>query len=103
MNLLKSELEISLNRIVSWLTKSGLKVNENKTELCLFSRSIQHPITITIGTQEVKSKSQIGVIGVLFVSKLQWGPQVSSTMFKATKALNAIKLIKKNFNYEELL
>ena len=53
--------------------------------------------------QEVKSESQIGVLGVIFDSKLQWGPQVSSTMFKATKALNAIKLIKKNFNSDELL
>ena len=63
-----------------------------------------HPsLTINVGQQEVKSKTQIGVLGVIFDSKLQWGPQVSSTMFKATKALNAIKLIKKNFNSDELL
>ena len=100
MNLLKAELEDSLNRIVDWLTKSGLKVNESKTELCLFSRHDHPSFTINVGLQEIKSKTQIGVLGVIFDSKLQWGPQVSSTMFKATKALNAIKLIKKNFNSE---
>ena len=55
----KSEIQASLNNIVSWLTSSGLKVNEAKTEICLFSRSNMEPVKISISGQEVQSKSQI--------------------------------------------
>lgn len=41
-------------------------------------------------------------LGVIFDNKLQWGPQVSQTITKAKRALNANKLIKPYFNTEEL-
>ena len=94
INILKADLENSLSRVVSWLTKSGLKVNEAKTEICLFSRTNMPPVFIKISNQEVESKNQINVLGIIFDSNLQWGPQVTSTLKKANKALNAIRLIK---------
>ena len=42
-------------------------------------------------------------MGVLFDQKLQWSDQVAHTVLKSTKALNAIKLIKKFFTTRELL
>ena len=53
-------------------------------------------VTVTSGTT-------INVLGVLFDCKLHWGPHIEKTLQKADKALNAIKLIKKYFNLDELL
>ena len=33
---LKTKMETSLDITIKWMKASGLKVNENKTELCLF-------------------------------------------------------------------
>ena len=35
------ELEVKLKKIVKWLKDSGLKVNENKTEVCVFHRKLE--------------------------------------------------------------
>ena len=103
LEIAKSEIQASLNNIVSWLTSSGLKVNEAKTEICLFSRSNVEPVEISVSGQEVQSKTQINVLGIIFDSKLQWGPQIASALKKSSKALNAIRLIKRFFDPNELL
>ena len=38
MSLLVMEIETKLKRIMTWLTDSGMKVNESKIELCLFHK-----------------------------------------------------------------
>ena len=87
----------------SYFHQSGLKVNEAKTEICLFSRTNMPPVLIKISNQEVETKNQINVLGIIFDSNLKWGPQVTSTLKKANKALNAIRLIKNYFTSSELL
>ena len=64
-NLLVTKLE----RIALWLTKSGMKVNELKTSLCLFHNSDVRPITIEFNGVEIKSKKNINVLGVIFDQK----------------------------------
>ena len=51
----------------------------------------------------MRTRNVINVLGVLFDSKLGWGPQVQRTVQKAEKALNAIRLIKNYFEQSELL
>ena len=46
--LLIVDMEKSLEAITKWLRKSGLKVIDEKTELCLFHRKNQHKTSITI-------------------------------------------------------
>ena len=99
----KLRLEMSLAVIISWLSKSGLKVNANKTEICHFSRNDHLPINISINGDVINTKPTINVLGVIFDSKLQWGPQVTATITKASRALNAIRLIQHYFTQQELL
>ena len=98
----KKDLESKLELILKWLTDSGLKVNENKTELCLFHRKDTHPITILLNNATIVSKLSINVLGVLFDSKLTWSKQVSQTTQKAKKSLHAIKMIRKYFTKGEI-
>ena len=99
INLLKTKLE----RIVKWLSESGLKVNEAKTELCLFFKRDTTPIHFSLNGKILTSKNKINVLGVIFDSKLQWGDQVAHSIQRANAALNAIRIISKYFNTKELL
>ena len=91
-----------LNTIIKWLQDSGLKINEKKTELCLFFRNDVAPITITINGINITSKTSMNVLGVQFDSKLSWANQVNQTINKARKTYHAINLIKKYFTHSEL-
>ena len=51
----------------------------------------------------ISTKSQMNVLGIIFDTGLQWGPQITSTLKKANKGLNAIRLIKNYFSTNELL
>ena len=95
-------LESKLKLILKWLSDSGLKVNESKTELCLFHRKDTIPIEITLNNISIKSQSSMNVLGIIFDSKLTWSNQVSQTTQKAKKALHAIKMIRKYFTKNEI-
>ena len=92
INCLITDLEMKLEMIVKWLKDSGLKVNENKTELCMFHRNDYRPITITIHNEQITSKKSMNVLGVTFDSKLNWSDQVSDTIKKSNNLLRASKL-----------
>ena len=98
-----SEMEIKLKTITKWLTDSGLRVNEAKTEMCLFYRKDTPPIEITLNGIVIKSKENINVLGIIFDNKLTWAKHVSTQINKSTRALHAIKLIRKYFNKDEIL
>ena len=58
-----------LVRKTDWLTKSELKVNEAKTELCLFFKNGTAPIGIQLNGKLVNSKPNINVLGVFYGSQ----------------------------------
>lgn len=101
--LLITDMENALIRISKWFKDSGLKVNNAKTDLCLFYKNDTAPITLTLGIEEIRSNKSMNVLGIVFDSKLTWSLQVSSAIMKATKALNAIKLIRRFFTTNEIL
>jgi hypothetical protein len=96
------DMEKTLEMIIKWLKDSGLEVNEGKTEVCLFHRNDQPLITIKLLGNSVKTKKSMNVLGVLFDSKLTWGPHVAHAICKANKSLYAIRLIKKYFTAEQI-
>ena len=96
-------METKLLIVTKWLKGSGLKVNEQKTELCHFYRKDTPPVEIIVNDTMIKSMPEMNVLGVLFDSKLTWANHVSKQINKANKALHAIKLIKKYFNQTEIL
>ena len=96
-------MEIKLEKIILWLTKSGMVVNEAKTDLCLFSRNDCPPVILNVNGKYIISKQFINILGVSFDSKLQWCSHIAATSNKALKALNAIRIIKKKFNKKEFL
>ena len=96
-------MEIKLGRIMDWLKDSGMKVNESKTDLCLFHRGDTTPITLSLYGKQICSNKTINVLGVIFDTKLQWSDHVSHAIKRSMTALNAIRLIRKFFTKKELL
>lgn len=96
-------MQRSLESLTKWLRQSGLVVNSEKTELCLFHKKDCAPMIIKVGNDQIKSKSFMNVLGITFDSKLQWSNQVSNCVQKANKALCAIRLIRRYFNKSEIL
>ena len=95
-------MEEKLENTVSWLKKSGMKVNEAKTGLCLFNSRDAAPIFIKFnGVSIVSNKSNI--LGVTFDQKLQWSDHIAHCIQKSSKALNAIRIIRRFFTTKELL
>jgi hypothetical protein len=86
------DMEKSIESLTKWLKNSGLKVNNNKTELCLFYKNDTAPISITLDGVSIKSTKNIYVLSVLFDAKLSWAPHIYNTIAKASKSLNAINL-----------
>ena len=76
--------------ITKWLKDSGLVVNEDKTEICLFHRRDHEAVKIVINGKIITSKKTINVLGVVFDSKLQWSNQVSQAINKSKRALHGI-------------
>jgi hypothetical protein len=62
--------------VIKWLKDSGLKVNEKKTDLCIFHRNKNTDGDLKIDSTTILSKSEMNVLGLTFDSKLNWGPQV---------------------------
>jgi hypothetical protein len=92
-----------LDKILKWLKDSGFKVNENKTELCIFHRNETTEGQLQIGESLIASKEGMNVLGMTFNSKFKWGPQVSWAIKGANKALQAIKMIRKFFTTLEII
>ena len=57
LQIAKTNLEISLTNISKWMKDSGLKINESKTELCVFTRTAHQAVSITVNGTIIESKN----------------------------------------------
>jgi hypothetical protein len=69
----------------------------------LFYKHDSTPVNIKLGDLIIRSESESNVLEVTFDSKLQRSNLILSAIKKSTRALNAIKLIRKYFNKYDLL
>ena len=102
LELLIVNLEKKLEMITKWLRDSGLVVNESKTEICLFHKKDQPLVNLKIENVTIKSKKSMNVLGVIFDSKLSWNDHIAHCISKSKKALFALRLLRKYFNFDEM-
>jgi phosphoribosylformimino-5-aminoimidazole carboxamide ribonucleotide (ProFAR) isomerase len=76
-------MSASLNLIIKWLQGWGLKVNQSKTEICVFHCNYNILTNIEADGELEGLKSSINVLGKKFDSRLQWTVQVSTSIKKA--------------------
>ena len=95
--------EENTSTMIAWFKKSGLKVNEQKTDFCVFHKNDTRSVTLTIDNQQYKSSNQMKILGVVFDTKLTWNEHVNKAISAANKAKQALKIISKYFSTEELI
>ena len=98
-----TDMKKSIESITKWLRDSGLSVNKSKTEVCTFHKREIRSFTININGTIITTKNDMNILGVQFDTRLTWEKQVTATITKANKALNALRLIRRFFNTKELL
>ena len=59
-------MEVKLKRIMDWLKDSGMKVNEPKTDLCLFYKGDSTPISHNLYGKTNVSNKTMNVLVVIF-------------------------------------
>ena len=84
--LLISQWETKLWRIVKWLSDSGMKFKEQKTDLCLFYKEDTARITLNLNGKLIKSNKTINIQRVVFDSKMQWCYHIPLAVKKANIA-----------------
>ena len=86
-------MEKSLEAITKWLKKLGPKVKGSKTEVCMFHKSSQELLNITVNGNIIRSKLNLNVLGVIFDNRLHWNDQVAHAISKSNSAIQCIRLI----------
>ena len=97
------EMKTKLELITNWLKDSGLKVNESKTEMCLFYKKDLPLVSLNLNGNDLLSKDNMNVLGVAFDCKLNWQIHIKKAITKAKSSLHAIQLINKHFTRKEVL
>ena len=96
-------VKMKAERLMKWLSESGMQVNSKKTDFCIFHRHDIPPTKITLLNETILSKKNIKILGVTFDSKLNWATHVNNTIIKTKRTLQANKLISRYFNIDEKL
>ena len=86
-----------------WLTENGLRVNESKTEICIFYKKDCQCDDIRIGEHLIPVHKKMRVLGVIFDSKLSWYDHVKNALSKANQVKQGLRLIRKYFSTDEMI
>ncbi len=97
------ETEECLASHCEYLRNLGMVVNQEKTEALYISRKDQKQLSIKCGTSEVKTKSEIKVLGVLLDERLSWSPHISKTINKMNQLSGALKFIRRRLDEDQFI
>ena len=94
---------VKTETVMKWMSSSGLKINETKTEICIFHRTNSITTNIIIDNTRLTSSNTMNILGITFDCNLKWNQQYTKAIKEANSNLYAIKRIAKFFNKEERL
>ena len=78
-----------------------MKINDQKTEICIFHRKEKLSLSIIINNNEIRTTNCMTILGIIFDSNLAWDLQYNHSIREANHNLYAIKIIGKYFTKEE--
>ena len=97
-----NKLRESVTIVARWLKFSGLKVNDSKTEVCVFHRKEKIIVDIDLDGHLIKSTETIKILGMTFDCHLNWDIQINNSVKNANKSLFALRVIKIFFTPNEM-
>lgn len=93
LNTIGDLTETALRKLERWAAKCGLRVNQEKTELVLFTRRrvIENFRLPVLGNSTLVLKERAKYLGLILDSKLNWGMNLQERVKKASVAFYACK------------
>jgi hypothetical protein len=88
---------------ILWFKKSGLCVNEQKTEVCVFNKNDVGRHMVELNGLNIEVNKQIKVLGLIFDTKLTWFAQAMSAIEKANRIKQGLRMVNKYFTKEEMV
>ena len=83
----------TMNQIIAWCTKNGLKISHLKTKIIYWSRSNQkeHPKVLIVDKTEYKLSKSVKYLGVTIDNKLNWNEHIEKSIAKCKRIFFAVK------------
>jgi hypothetical protein len=95
--------KVTTEQAIMWFKKSGLCVNEQKTEVCVFNKNDVGRHRIELNGVNLEVGKQIKVLGLIFDTKLTWFAQAMAAIEKANKIKQGLRLVNRYFTKEEMV
>lgn len=93
INILSKEVQIGLNKIITWLNSRGLSISFTKSHSIWFSRrkSAVHFPQMSIFKKNLPNKENIRYLGIWLDQKLKWNYHISLLVNTCYKFINLLK------------
>ena len=95
MKTLEVELQRDLEAIETWTKKWRMKLNEDKTEYCLFSKFNPDSINLSLKGRQLKRMREVKLLGVLLDENLSFNTHIQKTISKTSKAIGLLAKVGK--------
>ncbi|CAG7826786.1 unnamed protein product [Allacma fusca] len=97
---LKEVMNKAIKQLIGKLEALGLKLNEAKTQLTVFTRKNVPNIEILVNNQVVRPSNEMKYLGIVFDNQLNFVAHYAAMHSKAMKAINIInRLFGRTFGY----
>ena len=100
---LLTDIGEALTAISLWFRRSGLKVNEEKTEIAIFYKDNCNPEDVLINGMIVRTKGTIKVLGITMDTTLTWNEHINNTISNVQSKIHAVRMIQRFFLTDEIL
>ena len=88
-------LQVSINRILKWLSQHGFRISPSKTNLLIFQKrtpSLPFPLFF-LNHNTIPQVDSTRVLGLHFQSRHSWLPHIKIIRAKSLRALNILKYL----------
>jgi hypothetical protein len=100
---LVTNIGVALTAISLWFQSSGLKVNEEKTELAIFYKDNCNPEDVLINGTIIRTKGTIKVLGITMDTTLTWNEHINNAVSNVQSKIHAVRMIQRFFLTDEIL
>ena len=95
MRYIERQLQLAINRIISWTNQNGFTFSVDKTHCVHFCRvrGIHPDPEIFINHRQISISDTIKFLGVVFDKKITFLPHISNLRTRCDKSLNILKVL----------
>lgn len=87
-------LNNTMNKLDNWAQENGLSINQNKTQICIFTKKRKNtPLQATLNNKVYDIKDTVHFLGLTMDKKLLWKNHIHNIVTKCEKALNILKMV----------